>query len=92
MKTNEIAVTDLRPGFVIVENKGTKHEKTTTVRRLDPCTQRRGFVHVNAANTDRGSKGGHALCYDLISSVHVKLTDETADIPTFAPTIVLGED
>jgi hypothetical protein len=91
MKTREIAVTDLRPGLVIVENKGTKHEKQTTVRRLDACT-RRGFVHVNGTGTDRGTKGGHALCFDLIGPVHVTLTDQTETIPVFAPTVVLGED
>jgi len=91
MKTREIAVTDLRLGFVIVENKGTKHEKTTTVRRLDACT-RRGFVHVNGTATERGTKGGHALCFDLIAPVHVTITEQTETVPVFVPTIVLGED
>lgn len=91
MKTKTIAVTDIRPGFVIVEHKGTRHEKTTTVRRLDACT-RRGFVHVNAAHTERNSKGGHALCFDLTSCVTVKDDETTNDVPDFVPSVSVSAD
>lgn len=91
MKTNEIAVTDLRPGFVIVEHSGTKHEKTTTVRHIGTCF-RRGFAHVNPTHTERNSKGGHALCFDMTSRVIVKDDEKTADVPVFRPTLTLAEE
>lgn len=86
-KSKEIAVTDLRVGFVIVVSKGTKHEKKVPVRRLSTC--RRGYVHVNAVNTEGRTKGGHGLCYDLISCVDVVNDDRTNDVPAFVPTVVL---